>query len=215
MTHIIKITRHPTDPAVILAHIGPELAHAAGRLNALRWSPEDRAYLIHEDALPGLYALADYHDAHIHDQRSNPIAGHKTIPQECRHCGQPGRANQPPTYCPACGNLWDPIGPPVDGIAGVIRTPCPSCGHKQSGRFGYCTRCGQPMTIRPATTPPALAGVREHLDEPLPLRTTMEEVSDQLEEDEPSPKNAPTGPSSSPCPAPAAATPSTPTHRWE
>jgi hypothetical protein len=185
MKHIIRITTHPTDPDLLVLHTPPELANEMGRLEAARYDPTTGTYLLHRDAYAGLQALANYAGAHLHDQRSNPIANQIHIPQECRHCGQPGRANHPPTYCPACGNLWDPIGPPVDGIAGVIRTPCPSCGHKQSGRFGYCTRCGQSMTVRPATTAPALANVREHLDEPLPLRAAIDEVNDHLTEERP------------------------------
>jgi hypothetical protein len=185
MTSIIRTTNHPTAPDLVQVHIPIELNDKIRMLEPARWSPPDKAYLLHRNDWPALESFAHHVGAYIHDQRTNPIANQIHIPQECRHCGQPGRANHPPTYCPACGNLWDPVGPPVDGIAGVVRTPCPSCGHKQSGRFGYCTRCGQSMTVRPATTAPALANVREHLDEPLPLRAAIDEVNDHLTEERP------------------------------
>lgn len=181
MTHIIKITSHPTNPDLLILHTPPDLATQMGHFQEARYDPDTHTYLLHSDAYPGLEALANYIDATLHDQRTNSITGQITTPQECRHCAQPARANHPPTYCPSCGNLWDPVGPPLTGDRyAITRTPCPSCGHHQTGRLPHCSHCGQPMTTPPTTNPPATTKERDHLDDPLPLRTTLEDITERL-----------------------------------
>lgn len=86
---------------------------------------------------------------------SDVPATHSRTPHECRSCGQPGSASTPPAYCPSCGAAWDPIGPDGQDVhAGSSTTPCTSCGHRQVGRFDYCSRCGARMAYsRPAPRP--------------------------------------------------------------
>ena len=74
---------------------------------------------------------------------------------ECRACGQPGSAGNPPKFCPACGSTWHPVTPsgadPDDTSAGVR---CSSCGSRQRGRFPHCATCGALMAYpRPAARP--------------------------------------------------------------
>lgn len=167
MPELIRITNHPTDPALALIHTGPTLAPIMGQLPEARRSPEHRAYLLHVDALPGLRALAQHHHLHVIDQTTTPDPRGRPVAQECRHCQQPGSWAHPPRYCPSCGNQWEPVPPPTTDLHQTY-PDCPQCGHHQTGRFTYCTRCG--TTLDPSVPEtPAPTPDRHHLEDPLPL----------------------------------------------
>ncbi|MBO0820869.1 MAG: hypothetical protein J2P26_08485 [Nocardiopsaceae bacterium] len=183
-TKIIQLRSHPHDPDIVLVHVPPGFSDRTimGRLEAARWSPEDRAYLLHTDALPGLEGLARYVGAHVVDQRT-PATGDTDTPrpvaQECAHCGQPGRWARPPAHCPDCGQPWTPVPPPALNLA-VARPTCPDCGKRQRGRFGYCWSCGTALPTGPVTqlreTRHENPVARPRLDEPLPLAEGIDAV---------------------------------------
>lgn len=187
MSHVIRITKHRSNPDLLVLHTPPEIRRQMGSFEAARFDPETKTYLLHPDALPGLEAFARYQSLVLHDQTENPVAGQITIPQECRHCGQPGQANKPPSYCPGCGRLWDPQGPPIDADPdGIHRTPCHGCGRRQSGRFAHCTNCGAVMVY--TTEAPGHGAEQLHLelanrphrDEPVTLAAAIEDLAENL-----------------------------------
>jgi hypothetical protein len=170
VTDVARITRHPTDRDVVLLHTPPDARDRLGKFGPARYSPEHHAYVLHHTHIDALYRFAKATDMHVVDERNSSKRGPGVPPTECRVCGQAGSKPNPPRMCPACGNPWRPIGPPVREDP-INRTPCPSCGHKQPGRFAFCSRCGTPMdypqrTVRPALPRPEK---RVHLDDPLPL----------------------------------------------
>jgi hypothetical protein len=174
MSEVIRLTDHRSDPSVILAHAGPSLSGHMGRLQEARWSPAEKAYLVHRDALDGLRALARYAGASIVDDRRTEPAPH-TAGVECANCGQPGQRYHPPNRCPACGEPWRSVDYPDHHGDPMHTRQCPACRATQRGAFPYCSACGQPMPPREPPGRPVLPQ-REHLDDPMPFGQALAET---------------------------------------
>lgn len=153
MSSIIRVTRHPSDPDVVLVHTPPGLANELGRFEPARYAAEHRAYVMHGDHMAALYRFARTITCHVVDERVTRGSGPGTPPRECAGCGQPGSMGKPPKVCPACGVGWVPTPPPVTAVRAPM-TECRACGHRQTGRFPFCSACGGQMVYAPRREPP-------------------------------------------------------------
>lgn len=192
MSTIIRLTRHPNDPLVLLAHTPPEWSTAMGRFAPARWAAEHRAYLVHRELAHAFANFVRIEGGRVVDEsRATPagptVSGSRVAGPECANCGQPGSTSSRLKVCPACGQPWVPVIHQSAAI-GAARTPCPSCGHKQAGRFPHCGRCGTAMVYpEPRSRPPVVPATRQRLDDPQPLAAVISEHAPrpphELEED--------------------------------
>lgn len=185
--HLIRLTTHPTQAGVLLAFTAPDLAEHMGTVAAARYSPDDHAYLLAVDSLPALTAMARHYGITLVDQRPHDDPEHggpHPVPQECRHCAQPGSWLHPPEHCPSCGKPWEPVAPPPDEPSERRDyRRCQRCGHGQAGRFPHCARCGATLPPLPKRTAPAVPSKpaeRAHLADPLPLGAVMADALDPV-----------------------------------
>lgn len=172
MTEIARIVKHPSDRECVVVQVPATLNEQFGRFGPARLSVEHHGYVLHHTHVDALYRFAKTVDLHLTDDRVSARRGPQVQPTECRTCAQPGERFNPPNVCPSCGAPWSPITPPVHESS-ITETPCPSCKHRQPGRFPYCSRCGKPMGHKPVAVVQRLAlppaPERPHLDDPLPL----------------------------------------------
>lgn len=173
MTEVVRLQRHPTDNACALLVAHPDLNQRLGKFGPARFVAEHHGYVLHHDHVDALYRFAKTAGIHVVDERVASSTSKRVPPHECRHCAQPARRFQPPAVCPSCGEPWTPTEPPVRDNP-ITRHPCPSCGHKQPGRFPFCSRCAAPMQYpqpdRRTTLP------RTKLADPMPLATVLDQA---------------------------------------
>lgn len=172
---IIRITRHPHDPDIVMLNTPPDMSQEMGRFQPARYAPELRAYLTHRDTIDALHRFAKHADAHVVDERR--AEGAQTLAHECRHCQQPGSTTRPPAFCPACGEPWEPV-TFEEQSPGAVHGTCSRCGERQSGRFPRCSRCGGQMTYEPRGKPLVLP--RTKLEDPMPLSQALEETVEAM-----------------------------------
>jgi hypothetical protein len=185
MTHtadnLIRLTAHPTDPAVLLLHTPPAIRDRLGRFAPARWSPAFTAYLVPAGMQPQLVTWAKHERVHLVDERLADDAPPPAAPRvtrnyaagpECGFCGQPGSSTYPPKRCPGCGELWRPI-VYTDVVDAESLTTCRSCEAKVPGRFPYCSHCGELMSYDQDAAPVAPAGLA---DTPATLGDVMREM---------------------------------------
>lgn len=152
----IRIQRHPHDRHALLLDVPPEYNEIIGKFGPARLSKEFHGYVMSADLAPSFRRFAAFHRITVIDDRGIVTAGHRTRPVECRNCGQGGSLNNPPPFCPSCGEHWNPMTPDeIPDVDLIPRTTCPQCGHRQTGRFRHCASCGGFMEYanRPAPLP--------------------------------------------------------------
>lgn len=174
-TNIVRILKHPVDRDCVLLDCAPDLNQTVTKFGPARVSKDDRAYVLHHSHIDALYRFARLNDLHVVDDRrtSNHHTGFRIPPAECRSCGQAGSRMEPPAVCPSCGQTWDAIAPPVRDDP-ITKTPCTRCGHKQPGRFPYCSKCGAQMAY--AEQPRRDPLPRTKLADPVPIAATLVET---------------------------------------
>lgn len=177
MTELARITKHPTDRDVVLVHMPYELRNEMGRFLPARYSSEHKAYIMHGEHIAAFYRFARTISLHVTDER-RVTAGYRTMPVECESCGQGGSLRRPPKMCPACGQPWTPSNPPVKEEA-LGRHECPSCRHRQRGRFPFCAECGGRMDYTRDTGDARVVPLdqsRPRLRDPIPLGAQLERM---------------------------------------
>jgi hypothetical protein len=182
MSDLVRITPHPADREVVILRCSPELNSAMGTFQPARMAQDLGGYILLGEHVAQLYRWARFHEVHVVDERKTD--GHRSRgparpPVECRDCAQPGCLTRQPKMCPSCGGDWVPVPPPVRA-APFTSTECPSCGHKQRGRFPFCGRCGADLPVAPTVVAVrrfAPEPGRERLDEPIPLGRAVEDLT--------------------------------------
>jgi DNA-directed RNA polymerase subunit RPC12/RpoP len=148
MTHLARITEHPTDPDVVLIDIPYELNAEMRRYEAARMAPELRGYVLAAEHIDGFTRFAERLNMHVVDERRHAPNPRPLMP-ECAHCGQPAKLSSQPEYCPGCGQQFEPYFHAE--TPGESRVSCEYCGHPNKPGFGYCAECGKPMPKIPVT----------------------------------------------------------------
>lgn len=171
---LARIKNHPTETDCVIIDVPPDLNKAMGTFGPARFDKDHRGFVCLVEHLESFYRFARFQNIDVRDERAFARAGHRTWPQECRHCAQAGSYSQPPKRCPACGNNWEPITPqdiPDNDPRRSLRCEC--CGHKNFGRFPYCVECGGPLNHEPGLKNPVIT--RDPLEEPVQLSTALVE----------------------------------------
>lgn len=191
---IVRITKHKTDPDLVLAHTPPDLAHdVMGPYGPARYSKEARAYLLRVEHLEQFRGHLARHDVLMVDERAKGAEPEKfTGPlPECSACGQPAsrQAALALNRCPACGAVWRPVVADSPAATGAWspKVECEACGRRQRVGWAFCGGCGAPAPVpgppgpRPDTVGrPVLA--RPVLEEPALFGDLVGEVAADLEE---------------------------------
>lgn len=109
---MIQIHKHPTRHNILSIETSPAENTHMHQLESALYDRELKSYLLPDIERPALDAWIRHNDIRYIDNTREPNrAGSRRQAQECRHCGQPGSWSNPPTSCPACRNVWDPITP--------------------------------------------------------------------------------------------------------
>lgn len=88
--NIIRITRHPNDPNIVLLHTQPGIAEIMGRYEPARWDTGHKAYLLHTEHLDSLTRFAHAVDLYVLDER-DLTPGHSRQGELCDICNRTER----------------------------------------------------------------------------------------------------------------------------
>jgi len=171
---IARIKKHQRHNGILLIDVPVELNDVMGRFGPARLSIEDRAYLVETEHFDTLSRHLARHNCQIVDERAKTSNNPSPNPlPECVNCGQPAKRDNPPAYCPACGDAWQPLY--VTGTTHDWRrqASCPACHVSQPDGFPRCGACGAHM---PPPRPLARPSVnRPNLPDPMPFSETIDE----------------------------------------
>lgn len=164
---IVRITKHKTDPDLVLAHTPPEIGHdVMGPYGPARYSKALKAYLLRAEHIEQFRGHLARHDVLLVDERSAGAEPEKfcgPLP-ECSACGQPASRSAALSLnrCPACGAAWRPVVADTPAATGTWtpKVECPVCGRRQRDGWAYCGGCGAPATAAPRGPRP------EHVERP-------------------------------------------------
>lgn len=164
---IIRIRRHPANPATAVLACGADANALMGRFGPARLSPADHGYLLAEAAVPDLLRFLTHHGVTALDERGEaPDESRAKFTGPLPQCGNPDCGLPAPRkaaavlrFCPACGRPWAPVTPGFTLRELGAHTECGSCQRRQGGVFAHCSDCGGPMVQvvtgkRPSHVPP-------------------------------------------------------------
>jgi hypothetical protein len=186
---IVRITKHRTDPDLVLAHTPPDLAASVmGPYGPARYSKALRAYLLRAEHIEQFRGHLARHDVLLVDERKADDGAEKfTGPlPECSACGQPAsrQAALSLNRCPACGAAWRPVVVDTPAATGswTPKVDCEVCGRRQRAGWAYCGGCGAPAEPLGAPGPRPEHVVRPRLAEPALFGDVADEVLSGLAE---------------------------------
>lgn len=170
---MIRIRNHPTKTDCVILDVPSDLNTAMATFQPARLAPELRGYVCLTKHLDAFHRFAHFQNIEVVDDRSTKT-GIRTWPHECRRCAQAGSMLNPPKMCPNCGEPWESITPrDIPDNEPFSHTRCMACGHKNTGRFMFCSSCGARMDHPPRKAAAIPTTERERLTEPVRVSTAL------------------------------------------
>jgi hypothetical protein len=183
---MVRVTRHPKDPAWLLLKTRPEMASMMGTLGPATYANDLHAYVMHADQMDTLRSWARFNGVPILNEVRDPKDplqplecgnvvewitkdGHDTTEDDPNavevRCCAPYRHDNIPRICGACGQPANPI--VFEDAEPPIGTRCPDCAKIVRGGAKWCIHCGAKMPHR-HLRPPAIVADRVK-GEPRPI----------------------------------------------